>query len=94
MNSKFEIFEKALNRLPNIFTGTQFSKECRVLGYDTKNDSSKTEFLHRNCVQDEFSNRTWIKRSTANKVELNEKECIEFLKSIGYKIFKAEYKEV
>ena len=95
MNYKEQLTE-VLNGMPLNFSGKQFVNACREAG--VKEDLIKrgvlTSFLQVNAEIIEGT-RSWTKKI---EVEIpdstREQECIEFLKSKGYKISKLNWVEL
>lgn len=94
--------KSALDKMPNEFTSREFSLEARKNGVSEKfiRHGGIGEYLHRYC--DHPSKFQWIKRTqnTLHNVKKQdrlsdgdydfEKECVEYLKEKGYKIFKLQ----
>ena len=104
MNKEYKnILINSLANMPDEFTSEQFTTICRKYGMSKYTTASGYcgDFLHKNCVQ--LSKRRWkklfrdtIKSNNNSFADLNEQKCIDYLKNLGYKIYKpiTEYKEI
>jgi len=100
----YNLMLRALSTFGNeVFTSNKFTDACCASGVSsyilTSNNSSRAKFLHKHCIQLGGSgSKTWQRRLIVAKSQdikvqaitpaLNEGDCIEFLKSLGYKIYK------
>ena len=95
----------ALDLMPQRFSSNEFSAICQRNGVSKEYCASGRlgEFLHKYAIQLE-SKRMWMKKPNFKDVikvnnqytSLTEKEAIDYLKKLGYKIYKpqTEFKEV
>jgi hypothetical protein len=96
MRTLKEIFELTYSQMDNVFSSNEFSI-CFVRNGGRKSDVDKGNmlfFLKQNALpygNSEKRVRTWCKKpehvkQSNDPIELKEQECIDFLKSKGYKI--------
>lgn len=96
MKTNNEIFFQALNEMPAKFTSLQFSNMCRQKGINQSAKIKYHQFLHKYCDSGGYHSRSWTKivsreqRTLFNTLtpQLTEENCIEYLKSKGYRIQK------
>ena len=96
MNTLNELFELTYSQMDDVFTSNKFSS-CFVNNGGRKADVGKGNmlyFLRQRALP--YGNttervRTWCKPKAETKqmtlpIDMNEQQCIDFLKSKGYKI--------
>jgi len=100
--TRLQIIEKTINQMPKIFNSSEFNKAAIKNGYPKKLivHNGLYKFIRMYAFNETPYSKTWTKKSknevaeTVQEVKadptfiLNEKDCIDFLKSKGYKIMK------
>ena len=88
-----QILEKTMNEMPNIFTSNEFTKRAILNGLPKpRNNNGFGDFIEFYAVNEYKGSKTWSKKQQVFKntetISIDEKTCIDFLKSKGYKILK------
>ena len=94
---KRALFFKALKNMNKNFSSDEFLKEAQRIGFKIINHKEIAEarnFLNSEAVLN--GRRSWVKLPEMKTEEIRTSECIEYLKSLGYKIMKpiSDYVEI
>jgi hypothetical protein len=82
---------EVLNQMPEIFSSNQFVRSCRKKQIHEQiiHSGMIAKFLKNHASKYGSSKRMWIKRATEiNVIDFKEQECIDYLKSKGFKVMK------
>ena len=88
-----QILEKTMKEMPNTFTSYDFAQRAILNGFKKiGKNSGLGEFIELYASNDYKYSKTWTKKQQTTKnietISIDEKTCIEFLNTKGYKILK------